>query len=383
MKIAMISWEYPPQFTGGLGIHCLNLVEELVRRDVEVDFYLPAGKHIRFQVPLGMGLKRVEIDRPLQAYVEGDNVIWDSVKQFQAELDRTFEPGGIEVIHAHDWMGMVAAQGISERYGIPLIWTVHSTEFDRAADTTPHPGILAIEREGVHAASLTIAVSARTKERLVTDYDADPARVAVIYNGIRAASFQSLAEGRDYESSDGYVLFLGRVTRQKGPDDFLQAAKLVLAKKEARFMIAGDGEMLALLRRRARRWNIGKHVKFMGTVKGEQLLACYKNAQIFVLPAVSEPFGITVLEAMAAGVPAIISSTTGAGEIVRRVLRVEPRNPEQLADAILKLLGDAELRKSLALDAAKEAEQFTWGAAAAQTRELYEKLSFSGKGSSL
>ncbi|NHN28993.1 glycosyltransferase family 4 protein [Paenibacillus agricola] len=373
MKIAMISWEYPPQFSGGLGIHCQALVQELVKQGVFIDYYLPSSVHTEFDIPDGMVIHRVDIDQPFPAYLPSDNIIWKSVEQFRVGLEKIFRPEGVNLIHAHDWMGVHAAKSINELYHVPLLWTVHSTEYDRAVGLSPHPGIVAIEQDAVQSTTHIITVSARAKATLEANYNANPGAISVIYNGIEMAYFQN-SLNRDYNRTDGNVLFLGRVTGQKAPDDFLQAARLVLAERDVRFMITGDGEMLGPLRRRARSWKIDKHVTFTGTLTGEPLLECYRNAQIYVLPSISEPFGITVLEAMASGVPTIITTTTGAGEIVQNVHRVEPRSPGQLAKAILKLLDNPDLRMALALEGVREVRQFSWKAVADQTHQLYSHL---------
>lgn len=373
MKIAMIAWEYPPQFSGGLGIHCQALVQEIVKQEVSVDFYLPSIDQAQFYIPEGMAMHLVKIDQLIPGYMDGKYEIWDSVNHVAAQILNDYEPEGVELIHAHDWMGVYTAMQIHERYGTPVIWTVHSTEYDRAAGMPPHPGILAIEQAALECAVHTIAVSERTKESLMTNYHADSSQISVIYNGIYPTAFQHLAD-RDYEKSDGYVLFLGRVTGQKGPDDFLNAARIILAERDMRFMIAGDGNLLGPLRRRARQWKIDQFVTFAGAVKGDQLLECYKNAKIYVLPSISEPFGITVLEAMASGIPSIITTTTGAGEIVKHVYRVEPSHPEQLAAAIVALMDDAKLQHTLGQAGAEEICQFSWNLIADQTRKLYTRL---------
>lgn len=374
MRIAMIGWEYPPQFSGGLGIHCQAIVRELTKAGVHVDFYLPAIKKEGFQIPEGMTLHHVEISHSLSAMSYLGSVMWDSVTQFRDHLEEVFQPEGVDIIHAHDWMGVYAAAGIAQTYNIPLIWTVHSTEYDRAAGMPLHPAIFTIEQEAIRTTNHTIAVSQRTKQILVDRYHANPDNVSVIYNGIDVSSFEQMA-ARDYRKTDGWILFLGRVTGQKAPDVFLQAARLVLAERDdVRFMIAGDGDLLNKLRLQARSWKIHDRVEFTGSVFGDRLLECYRNALLFVLPSRSEPFGITVLEAMAAGIPTIISKTTGVGEIVENVHLIEPNQPKELARAILALLNDPKVRQTLGQKAAIEARKWSWTQVAEDTRSLYRKL---------
>lgn len=371
MKVAMIGWEYPPLFSGGLGIHCQAIVRELTGLGIQIDFYLPADGKTEFDIPERMMLYRVELPNSSSAYNAG--VTWEAVQQFRARLEETFIPHGIDLIHAHDWMGVFAATGISRIHNIPLIWTVHSSEYDRAAGMSPHIGILAIEQEAFRNVNHTITVSKRTKQYLVDHYHADPAKITVIYNGLDAAPFVQMSN-RDYQQNAGHILFLGRVTEQKGPGNFLKAARMVLAETDVRFMIAGEGDLLGILRRRARRWRIDDRIEFTGNVLGDQWLNCYKDAIIFVLPAVSEPFGITVLEAMAAGLPTIISTATGAGEIVKNTLKVEPNNPKELAQTILVLLNNYQLRQTIGHNGAQEVLSWTWKRVALDTHSLYQEI---------
>lgn len=371
MKVAMIGWEYPPSFSGGLGIHCQALVRELTSMAVDIDFYLPADGKTHFDIPNRMAMHSMVLPQSDSSY--NARVTWEAVQQFRDWLETAFIPKGIDIIHAHDWMGVYAAMRLSRLHHIPLIWTVHSTEHDRAAGMSPHPGILSIELEALSHVNYTIAVSKRTKQTLVDRYHAESAPIAVIYNGLDAGPFIPMSH-RNYLQEDGHILFLGRVTEQKGPGIFLEAARIVLADTDARFVIAGDGELLGVLRRRARRWKIDDRVEFTGGVFGDQLLDSYRKAILFVLPAVSEPFGITVLEAMASGIPTIISTTTGAGEIVKHALKVHPNNPQELAHTILVLLNHPRLRQTIGQHSSREARRWTWKRVARETYSVYRQV---------
>ncbi|MBP1155871.1 MULTISPECIES: glycosyltransferase family 4 protein [unclassified Paenibacillus] len=371
MKVAMIGWEYPPSFSGGLGVHCQALVRELTSMAVDIEFYLPTDGKTQFDIPDRMTMHPMVLPNSESSY--NARVTWEAVQQFRDWLEAYFTPKGIDIIHAHDWMGIFAAMRISRLHNIPLIWTVHSTEYDRSAGMSLHPGILSIELEALSQANYTIAVSKRTKHTLVKRYQNDSAPIAVIYNGLDAGPFTPMSH-RNYLHDEGHILFLGRVTEQKGPGIFLEAARIVLAETDARFVIAGDGELLGILRRRARRWEIDNRVEFTGAVFGAPLYDCYRNAILFVLPAVSEPFGITVLEAMASGIPSIISTTTGAGEIIKHALKVNPNNPQELAQTILVLLKHPRLRQSIGQNSAREARHWTWKRVARETYSLYQQV---------
>jgi glycogen synthase len=374
MRVAMISWEYPPQFSGGLGVHCQALVPELTSIGVYIELYLPSFQEIEFETIDGMVIHHVKLGKPFMDSSYIGSVIWDSVLDFRNRLAEVFQPDGIDLIHAHDWMGAFAAADIAKKYDIPLIWTVHSTEYDRAAGKPHNPEIVHIEQDALLNASHTISVSQRTKKILIEQYQTNPEKITVIYNGIDSSLFEQMAS-RNYQETDGPILFLGRITGQKAPDDFLKAAQLVLSERpNARFMLAGEGDLLNKLRLRARRLKINDRVQFTGRVFGKKMLDCYRNAIMFVLPARSEPFGLTVLEAMAAGLPTIISSSTGVGEIIENVSVIEPNEPKQLANAIIELLDNADLRKELGEKGAAEAKKCSWKNVAAETRLLYETV---------
>ncbi|MXQ55151.1 glycosyltransferase family 4 protein [Shimazuella alba] len=372
MNVAMIGWEYPPQFSGGLGIHCQAITHGLTNLGISINFYLPCFHINTFEIPDGMKLYQVMLEHSVNNNSYLGSTMWDMVIKFQQQLESIFQPDGIDLIHAHDWMGILAVTPIVQKYKIPLIWTVHSTEYDRAAGMPIHPAIYAVEREALEMVKHTIVVSNKTKQILLDKYDADSKHITTIYNGIDFEKYKKIAD-RDYEKTDGYILFLGRITGQKAPDIFLEAAKLVIAEqKNVHFMMVGEGDLLHKLKMLAQRWKIDKNVTFTGGIFGEQLLSCYQNALLYVLPSRSEPFGITVLEAMAAGIPSIISSTTGVGEIVNNVYIVEPEQPTKLAHAMLTLLNDSAQRKYLGQQGYQEAQKWSWTRVAKRTSLLYQ-----------
>jgi len=369
----MVAWEYPPLFVGGLGVHCKALTESLQRLGIEVRFYLPISKSDYDRITFPPHVYPVLIgstDLP-QAYSIQNTFSWETIEAFTDGLTRVLDPTGVDLIHVHDWMAAPAGLAAAAAFRLPLVATLHSTEYDRSGGGPMHPVIVDIKREVAGRADRLIVVSNYTRDVLKERLSVHRSEISVIHNGLDWESFQTLRR-RDY-SGGGDVLFLGRVTAQKGPGTFLESARVLIRERgfPHTFTLAGEGDQLATLKRRAQHFGIADRVRFPGRVDGDRLLECYEKAALFVLPAVSEPFGITVLEAMAAGLPVIISHTTGVGEVVRNVVRVEANDPAQLADATERLMNDARLRATLGRAAAGEVQEFTWERVARCTVDVY------------
>jgi glycosyltransferase involved in cell wall biosynthesis len=257
---------------------------------------------------------------------------------------------------------------------LPLVFTVHSTEFDRSAGFAPQAWIEDIERSGVHAADRVIAVSRYTKGLVETLYGADPNRVVAVHNGVNLKELND-ARIRDYDTQRGNVLFLSRLSRQKGPLYFLQAARRVLEKRlDARFIVAGKGEMLAECIDYVLTNGMANNVRFTGFVPSHHIADLYTQNEIYVLPSVSEPFGISILEAMATGLPTIVSKTTGVGEALNHVLKADYWDIDEMADMILHLLEYPMLREELGRNGAREVRKFSWKESCRITHKVYEDL---------
>lgn len=383
MKVAMLGWEFPPFIAGGLGLHCLELTRGLARKNVAIDFYMPHMASIEGPLRVAdshshLRIIEVESDPSMSPYGgrpgKYEESFNDAVSLYNRRLTKVFDSHDADVIHCHDWITVPAALELRRRTHLPLVLTVHSTEFDRSAGLNPQPWIEDIERRGVRGADRVIAVSRYTKGLLETTYGAPPDRVIPVHNGV---SFTRLSDGpdRDYDARRGTVLFLSRVSRQKGPLYFLQAAERVLeVRPDARFVFAGEGHMLPECIEYAFERGIADRVKFTGFVPSENMAAFYAQNEIYVLPSVSEPFGISILEAMAAGLPTIVSKTTGVGEALAHVLKADYWDTDEMADMILRLLDSPALREELGRNGAKEAHKFSWDATCRRTLEVYAGL---------
>jgi glycosyltransferase involved in cell wall biosynthesis len=383
MKVAMLGWEFPPFMAGGLGIHCLELTQGLARIGVQLDFYMPhmpsMADGLRVADHHGH-LNIVEVEaEPIDPYGGStrdkgrryEQNFNAAVMLYNERLVDAFKSFDADVLHCHDWITVPAALELRRRTGIPLVFTVHSIEHDRSAGFMPQAWIEDIERRGVAGADRVIAVSRYTKGLVEKAYGADPSKVVAVHNGVDFSKFKPGMD-RDYHDGRGSVLFLSRLSRQKGPLYFLKAAKRVLeVRPGTRFVVAGKGEMLGECIEYAFDQGIADNVRFTGFVDMEQQAAFYESHEVYVLPSVSEPFGISVLEAMATGLPTIVSRTCGVGEALKHVLRAEYWDTDEMADQIVRLLDSPELREELGRNGAREARSFTWDKSCAKTLAVY------------
>jgi glycosyltransferase involved in cell wall biosynthesis len=275
-----------------------------------------------------------------------------------------------DVIHAHDWTTFRAGVELRRRLGRPLIVHVHITEYDKSGGDWADPAVFALEREGMREADLVIAVSERVKRFCVERYAVPPERVRVVYNAVEAGPAPAVIP----RVPEPMVLFLGRVTRQKGPEYFVEAARRVLdALPEATFVMAGTGDQLPGLIERAAELGLSRKLLFAGFVDREQAAALYARADVFVMPSASEPFGIVALEAMERGVPVIVSRQSGVSELIRHALKVDFWNVDELAAAIVAALRYPVLSGELRRRASSEVRRITWDAVAGRIAELYRE----------
>jgi glycosyltransferase involved in cell wall biosynthesis len=290
--------------------------------------------------------------------------------------------GGIDVVHAHDWMTFPAAMAVAAHTGRPFVAHVHSTEYDRSGERVDGR-IADIERRACHAAMRVIAVSKYTRSVLVERYGVPESKIDVVYNGIEDWGIEDRDDtpvAPDVEQTlpprnGGYptVLFLGRVTMQKGPEYFIQAAKRVLEKvPDTRFVVAGSGDQVHRVIDQAAREGIGHRVFFTGFLKGSDVDRAFRMADVYVMPSVSEPFGLAALEAIRADVPVIVSKQSGVAEVIEHALKVDFWDTHAIAEKIIAVLRRPPLASTLTSHADRELKKLTWGEAAARTLASYE-----------
>ena len=368
MYVAMLGWEYPPFKVGGLGTHCYGLTRSLADKNVKVDFYMPKTKH-KFDNDRD-NLAIIEVgeteifpyDRPEDKELAGQ--FFEAVYRYNDLLVSRIE-GKYDAIHCHDWLTIKAGVAIKEKTGIPLVLTVHSTEYDRSGWLYPNQWFIDIEREGMEKADKIIAVSHFTKRVIVEKYGIHPDKISVVHNAV-----YPIGEGE----KKNIVLFLGRLTIQKGPEFFLKTAKKVLEYEDTRFVVAGMGDMLPRLISQAVDMGISNRVIFTGKLTEEEVRHIYQISSVYVMPSVSEPFGITALEAISAGTPTIVSNTAGVSEAFQNCLRVDFWDTDEMANKIIALLRYDALRNTMNEHSKREIELFTWDRVAENTLSVYRAI---------
>jgi glycogen(starch) synthase len=277
-----------------------------------------------------------------------------------------------DIIHAHDWLTYKAGIAAKEISGKPLVIHVHATEFDRAGKNVDGQ-IFRMEREGMEAADRIITVSEWTKNIIIANYFIPASKITVVHNGALPAnqieSIQRPPIGKPI------ITFLGRITFQKGPEYFVEAAAKVLLKfPNVHFVMAGSGDLLPAMIERVARLRIASHFHFTGFLKGEKVDQLWSVTTMYAMPSVSEPFGISPLEAVQAGVPVIISNQSGVAEVMNHVVKVDYWNVEALADAMCNILKYQSLSKMLISKSKNEISNVTWERAANKINTLYYEL---------
>jgi glycogen synthase len=396
----MLGWEFPPYFAGGVGVVCEALTRSLVGRRHEITYLMPwtppaaggGGLELVGAAPAARGLDVVRLAARLHSYaasarpairIPGERPapasqplygpdLLGEVNRFAASaVEAARSRAAPDLIHAHDWTTFPAGLALRRALGRPLVAHVHITEFDKSGGRYADPRIYEIERAGMQQADRVVAVSRRVASMCSERYGVDPARIRVVYNGVdtdpRPAGAQALP--------GPVVLFLGRVTLQKGPDWFVEAARRVAdVEPTARFVLAGAGDMLRRVIERAAELGLTDRMLFPGFVDRERASQLFGLADVFVMPSVSEPFGIVPLEAMDRGVPVIVSRQSGSSELLRNALKVDFWDVEGLASKIVSVLRYRALSAELEEAGREEAGQLGWDWVAARTEAVYREV---------
>lgn len=413
MRVLMLGWEFPPYFAGGVGTVCFELTRALAKKGIDITYVMPKGpddvssSHVKLLVASRkmekMGIKPIRIKSTLTAYTSKEEYSWsqqysnsstvlmpqdktqkglygqnllEEMARFAQAVVLIAESEEFDVIHAHDWTTIPAALALKKATGKPLILHCHITEFDKTGGVHADPEVYAVEHRGFKEADVVIAVSNFVKQRLINNYYVDPAKIRVIYNSVEFND-QDMGVARERISEDEkMVLFLGRVTLQKGPDYFIEAAaKVAAVLPNVKFVIAGTGDMLPRMIERAAHLGIGHRVIFPGFVTREEGDRLYRMADLFVMPSVSEPFGIVPLEAMKQGTPVIVSRQSGVSEVLKNALKVDFWDVEDLANKMVAALAYDPLHQMLTHHGMIEIQSFSWESPAQECIDLYHNLS--------
>lgn len=398
LKVLMFGWEFPPHNSGGLGTACFGLTRAL-SRDTEVVFVLPKkitvnSDFTKMVFANSRAIKFHNVDAFLYPYIteemyrEGvryhhDDIyglsLMDEVKRYAAKAGAIARNENCDIIHAHDWLSFLAGIEAKKATGKPLVVHVHATEFDRTGGQGVNTQVYEIEKAGLQAADAVIAVSNWTKNILVSKYGITPEKVTVVHNGI---DFEECQAGPSHlqalrAAGNKIVLFVGRITMQKGPDYFVRAAKRVVEyRPNTMFVVSGSGDMERQMMREAAESGIGDKMLFAGFLRGADLNAVYQAADLYVLPSISEPFGITPLESLANGTPVLISKQSGVSEVLSHALKADFWDIDDMSDKIISTLDNPALYENLRKNGREEALRQTWNNAAEKCVSLYKKICF-------
>ncbi len=369
MKLSVIGWELPPAFSGGLGIHTSHLFS-IIGKIVPVDIYLP---DMGFSFPYyPFDIRKIKINRGIAGgpYSHVTNFV-DAVDDYNEKVIKNFKPDGVSVVHCHDWITFRAGIGIKKKYGIPLVITFHSTEYDRSAYFNPQLDIIKREIEGAAEADAIITVSDLTKRIIEEEYGIDRRKITTVYNGVDSLPYLT---GKNF-ARERQVLYFGRITSQKGPKFFMETAeKVIEEEKNVRFVMAGTGDLFEEMKKYALDHGIDEKVFFPGFVGFQKAIEYYKKSSVFVIPAISEPFGMTVLESMVSGTPVIMSKTTGVGEALHNALKSDYWDTDVMSSYVVSILNHRSLLDTLSLYGKYEGLSFTWEKAAMKTMEVYKSI---------
>ena len=437
MRILMLGWEFPPFISGGLGTACYGLTKALGGEGTDILFVLPRGvvdqrldrvhvfsageqhgaatywtveglDRVRL-VPVGAGLRpyvteeqyREEHQREARTrattvatpspgvgapdpmrptslgVMAGPSIyagdLFSEVHRYARLVAEVARHNEFDVIHAHDWMTYPAGLSVAALTGKPLVVHIHSTEFDRSG-TNVNQRVYDIERAGLHGAARVVCVSRLTRDIVTSRYGVPESKCRVIHNAITVNGKPVAHQFERIEHNDKIVLFVGRITMQKGPEYFLAAAKKVLGVMDnVKFVMAGSGDMIKRIIELAAALGIGHRVTFTGFLRGDDLDRIFEMADLYVMPSVSEPFGLAPLEALSHDVPVLISKQSGVSEVLTHALKVDFWDINEMANKIIAVLRHPPLQKTLREHGAFEVRKFCWSDAAKSCVEVYRE----------
>lgn len=425
----MFGWEFPPHIAGGLGTACYGMTRGLARNGVEVIFVMPRAygdedqrfarvvnasdvetigtRDHEFSEELLEKVSFIHIDSNMLPYISPEEYaayhdefvrsgrthewtdVWRQRYTFSgkyganlmeevaryamvaAQVAKDLE-GQFDVIHAHDWLTYFAGIAAKRVSGKPLVVHMHATEFDRSGENI-NRRVYAIEKAGMQAADRVIAVSELTRRIVIGKYGIPAEKVVTVHNAVRFGESEEAVPERAVK--DKVVTFLGRITYQKGPDYFVEAAAKVLQRvPDVRFVMAGSGDLMNHMVRRVAQLGIADRFHFTGFLKGGEVQRMFRLSDVYVMPSVSEPFGISPLEAMRSGVPVIISRQSGVAEVLDYAIKVNYWDVDALADAIYGLLTYPALGRMFASKGLEEVTGLKWTNAAAKIKTVYETV---------
>ena len=427
MRVLMFGWEFPPHIAGGLGTACYGMTKGLAANDVEVLFVMPSASgdedesavkiinasDVKVDVVdhntedfLGK-VQFVQVGSNMVPYVDPDDFyriveeekhctreefsirygqkykfsgkygsnLMEEVARYAlvgASIARQYE-GQFDVIHAHDWLTYLAGIAAKQVSGKPLVVHMHATSYDRASEDHIDTRVLDLETRGMQAADKVIAVSELTRNICINKYGISPDKVVAVHNAVDFSGRDEIKVERGVK--DKVVTFLGRVTYQKGPEYFIEAAaKIIKRCDNVRFVMAGSGDMLNKCIRHVARLGISDRFHLTGFLRGKDVQKMFALSDVYIMPSISEPFGISPLEAMQTNVPSIISKQSGCAEILDYALKTDFWDVDAMADAIYALLNYPAISSLAARCGRDEVNALKWNQAAAKIKAVYESV---------
>jgi len=420
MKVLMFGWEFPPHISGGLGTACYGLTKGLIKvGGIDIDFIIPKKfgdeelKKVKIKgantIEINQRLvvlkeileevKLTEIESYLTPYCTVKEYLQESKKHITQSNKNTkgkFEFRGgygsnlfqeianyslvamelskhrnFDIIHSHDWLTYPAGIAAKKTSNKPLVIHVHATEFDRSGNNI-NPTVYNIEKAGMLNADKIIAVSDLTKNIIINNYGISPEKIVTIHNAVEPFNNEQALKN----NLDGKIVtFLGRVTHQKGPGYFIEAAYKVLQKDpNVHFVMAGSGDLLNSMILYSARLKIGHKFHFTGFLKGDDVKRMFALSDVYVMPSVSEPFGISPLEAMHSNVPVIISKQSGVSEILKYAIKIDYWDIDNIADSIYGILNYKGIQEMCNKYSREEVNNLKWENAARKVKKLYESV---------
>ena len=417
MKALMFGWEFPPHILGGLGTASYGLVKGMWEcGDMDITFVIPkphGDEDTSFARIIGAGNTPVAWRDVSREYVQNrygycmepdlyfrlrdhiyadfnylntndlgciefsgrypDNLI-EEINNYSIVAGVIARATEFNIIHSHDWLTYPAGIHAKQVTGKPLVIHVHATDFDRSRGNV-NPTVFAIERDGMLNADHIICVSDLTRQTVIEKYHIDPAKVTTVHNAVTPLSDEIKAIEMPRNTKDKVVTFLGRITMQKGPEYFVEAAARVLERtRNVRFVMAGSGDMMDQMIKLAAARGISDRFHFPGFQRGKQVYEMLKASDVYMMPSVSEPFGISPLEAMQVGVPSIISKQSGCAEILENVIKTDYWDIDAMADAIYSITHNQALYDHLRIEGEAEVNEIKWKYAGQKVINIYNDV---------
>ncbi len=413
MKALMFGWEFPPHILGGLGTASYGLTRGMsMQHDMEIAFVIPKPQGDEDQSFLKIiGACNVpvvwkenswdNVNQRIGKTMHPDEYFWlrngikydfrrihtnelgcigfsgrypenliEEISNYEAVASVLAHQMQFDIIHSHDWLTYPAGVFAKQISGKPLVIHVHATDFDRSRGQV-NPTVYGIEKRGMDAADHIMTVSELTRRIVIEKYHQDPRKVTTVHNAVEplpnADSFTKTVR------KEKVVTFLGRITMQKGPEYFVEAAHRVLQRtKNVRFVMAGSGDMMNAMIDLAAKRKIADRFHFTGFLKGNQVHEMLAESDVYIMPSVSEPFGISPLEAMQVGTPTIISKQSGCAEILTHAIKTDYWDIDAMADAIYAIVTNPAMHKSLQELGKEEVNNIKWQDAGLKVRRIYE-----------